>query len=50
MGKNKVDVITMALINNSLASVIDEMDMTVVRTTTSAPQRDIYDLTHFLRM
>ena len=43
MAEQKVDVITMSLINNSLASLIDEMDMTIVRTTTSPPQRDTYD-------
>ena len=43
VAEQKVDVITMSLINNSLASLIDEMAMTIVRTTTSPPQRDTYD-------
>jgi len=41
--KNQIDVVTMAIINNSLGSIIDEMDLTVVRTTTSLSQRDHYD-------
>ena len=41
--ENKIDVVTMAIINNSLGSIIDEMDLTIVRTTTSLSQRDHYD-------
>ncbi len=41
--EKKIDVVTMAIINNSLGSIIDEMDLTVVRTTTSLSQRDHYD-------
>lgn len=43
MEENKVSAITMALINNTLASIVDEMTVTVVRTTTSPPQRDLFD-------
>lgn len=41
--ENKIDVVTMAIINNSLGLIIDEMDLVIVRTTTSLSQRDHYD-------
>lgn len=43
MEEKNIDVITMTVINNAMASIIDEMDMTVIRTTTSSAQRDIFD-------
>ncbi len=43
MLKKDIDVVTMAIINNSLVSIIDEMDLAIVRTTTSLSQRDHYD-------
>jgi N-methylhydantoinase B len=42
-GTNKVDLVTMYLINNLLFSLVDEMSLAVVRTSFSSLARDAFD-------
>ena len=43
MAKDKIDIITLELVNNFLYSIVDEMTLAVIRTSFSPITRDAFD-------